>query len=81
MLHLRGVKLADALGHAPAFDVIRIVGDFCAGVVPIGVTADRRRDEHRGRHQAVEKAAAAAAGGGAGPRAHRTSSPAAWRPP
>ena len=42
-LDLRGAQLADALGNAPAFDVIGIVGDLRAVVVPIGETADRRR--------------------------------------
>ena len=45
-LDLRGAQLADALGNAPAFDVIGIVGDLRAVVVPIGESADGGRQKH-----------------------------------
>ena len=54
-LDLCGAQFADALGNAPAFDVIGIVGDLRAVVVPIGETADRRRQEQRRRHQPADK--------------------------
>ena len=80
-LDLRGAQFADALGNAPAFDVIGIVGDLRAVVVPIG---PYRRSQPRGtprRPSTRGKAAAAAGGGDAGPRVDRTSARAAWRRP
>ena len=55
-LDLCGAQFADALGNAPAFDVIGIVGDLRAVVVPIGQSANSGRQEQRGSHQPSQKA-------------------------
>ena len=48
---LCGAQFADALGNAPAFDVIGIVADLRAVVVPIGETANGGRQKQRGSRQ------------------------------
>ena len=48
---LCGAQFADALGNAQAFDVIGIVADLRAVVVPIGETANGGRQKQRGSRQ------------------------------
>ena len=55
MVGLRSAQFADALGNAPAFDVIGIVGDLRAVVIPVGETAHRRRHQHRDRQQPADQ--------------------------
>ena len=54
MLDLRLRQLVDALRHAADFHVIGIVGDLRAVIVPVGETANGRRQEQDGRHGSTD---------------------------